>query len=57
MSHPKHPATVHLPITTTLLTGGLDAVYFLSTYGPTAALVASASRVYLLFFKNVTDVI
>ncbi|KAH7396836.1 hypothetical protein DE146DRAFT_52346 [Phaeosphaeria sp. MPI-PUGE-AT-0046c] len=44
MSHPAHPATVHIPITTTLLTGGLDAVYFLSTYAPTAALVASAFK-------------
>jgi uncharacterized membrane protein len=41
MSHPAHPATVHFPITTTLLTGGLDAVYFLSTYAPTATAVAS----------------
>lgn len=44
MSHPTHPATVHFPITTTLLAGGLDAVYFLSKYGPTAALVSSAFK-------------
>ncbi|CAO2655560.1 Nn.00g043630.m01.CDS01 [Neocucurbitaria sp. VM-36] len=44
MSHPTHPATVHFPITTTLLTGGLDAVYFLSTYAPTSSVVASAFK-------------
>lgn len=55
MSHPKHPATVHLPITTALLTGGLDAVYFLSTYGPTAAVVTSARMVDALLFKSLTD--
>ena len=44
MSHPTHPATVHFPITTTLLTGGLDAVYFLSTYAATSSAVASACK-------------
>ncbi|KAF1831963.1 hypothetical protein BDW02DRAFT_571537 [Decorospora gaudefroyi] len=44
MSHPTHPATVHFPITTTLLTAGLDAVYFLSTWGPTSTIVASAFK-------------
>ncbi|KAL1799639.1 hypothetical protein ACET3X_003676 [Alternaria dauci] len=44
MSHPTHPATVHFPITTTLLTGGLDAVYFLSKYAPTSGAVASAFK-------------
>ncbi|KAL5118910.1 hypothetical protein ACEQ8H_003233 [Pleosporales sp. CAS-2024a] len=41
MSHPAHPATVHFPITTTVLTGGLDAVYFASSFAPTASVVAS----------------
>ncbi|KAF1911358.1 hypothetical protein BDU57DRAFT_533481 [Ampelomyces quisqualis] len=41
MSHPTHPATVHFPITTTVLTGGLDAVYFLSTYAPSTTAIAS----------------
>ncbi|KAH7384651.1 hypothetical protein BKA66DRAFT_416503 [Pyrenochaeta sp. MPI-SDFR-AT-0127] len=41
---PKHPATVHFPITTTVLTGALDAVYFLSTYAPTSTLVASTFK-------------
>jgi uncharacterized membrane protein len=36
-----HAAAVHFPITTTVLTAGLDAVYFASTYAPTASIVAS----------------
>ncbi|KAF2853225.1 hypothetical protein T440DRAFT_466205 [Plenodomus tracheiphilus IPT5] len=44
MSHPTHPATVHFPVTTTLLAGGLDAVYFLSNYGPTSGIVGSAFK-------------
>ncbi|KAH8730805.1 hypothetical protein GQ44DRAFT_672703 [Phaeosphaeriaceae sp. PMI808] len=44
MSHPAHPATVHFPITTTVLSGALDAVYFASTYAPTATLVASTFK-------------
>ncbi|CBX91617.1 hypothetical protein IAQ61_010920 [Plenodomus lingam] len=44
MSHPTHPATVHFPITTTLLAGGLDAVYFLSNNGPTSTIVGSAFK-------------
>ncbi|KAI4617226.1 uncharacterized protein J4E87_008466 [Alternaria ethzedia] len=44
MSHPTHPATVHFPITTTFLTGALDAVYFLSKYAPTAGAVASTFK-------------
>lgn len=46
---------VHLPITTTLLTGGLDAVYFLSAYGPTSAVVNSARSVYSLLLTSSTD--
>ncbi|KAH7093318.1 hypothetical protein FB567DRAFT_172403 [Paraphoma chrysanthemicola] len=46
MSHPAHPATVHFPITTTFLTGALDAVYFASTYAPTATAVASAFKTF-----------
>lgn len=42
MSHPKHPAVVHIPITTTLFSAGLDAVYFLSRHGATSTYVASA---------------
>jgi uncharacterized membrane protein len=44
MSLPTHPALVHFPITTTLLTGGLDAFYFFYNYKPTAAIVASAYK-------------
>ncbi|KAF2036446.1 hypothetical protein EK21DRAFT_83417 [Setomelanomma holmii] len=46
MSHPAHPATVHFPITTTVLTGALDAVYFASTYAPSATAVASAFKTF-----------
>ncbi|KAI4642466.1 uncharacterized protein J4E79_011528 [Alternaria viburni] len=46
MSHPTHPATVHFPITTTFLTGALDAVYFLSKYAPTAGAVASTFKTF-----------
>ncbi|KAL6703661.1 hypothetical protein ACN47E_009435 [Coniothyrium glycines] len=42
MSHPTHPATVHFPITTTLLTGALDAGYWLATSAPTRPAIASA---------------
>jgi hypothetical protein len=38
---PVHPASVHFPITFTMLTAGLDAVYFASTFAPTASVVAS----------------
>ncbi|EAT86338.1 hypothetical protein HBI56_100270 [Parastagonospora nodorum] len=44
MSHPAHPATVHFPITTTVFTGGLDAVYFASKFAPTASIVASTFK-------------
>ncbi|KAH6881292.1 hypothetical protein BKA58DRAFT_362 [Alternaria rosae] len=46
MSHPTHPATVHFPITTTFLTGALDAVYFLSKYAPTSSAVASTFKTF-----------
>ncbi len=39
---PKHPAIVHFAIATTLFTGALDTLYFLSIYSPTSASVASA---------------
>ncbi|KAF2676085.1 hypothetical protein K458DRAFT_425032 [Lentithecium fluviatile CBS 122367] len=42
--HPKHPATVHFPIAFTMLTGGLDALYFASTSPATAGIVASAFK-------------
>ncbi|KAJ5031978.1 hypothetical protein J3E72DRAFT_26383 [Bipolaris maydis] len=41
MSLPAHPAFVHFPITTTLLTGGLDAFYFFYKYPATSSAVAS----------------
>lgn len=48
-----HPATVHFPISFTFLTGGLDALYFASTFPATAGIVAStcrsASAAYCLF--------
>jgi uncharacterized membrane protein len=55
MSTPAHPAVVHFPITTTVLTGGLDAVYFLSTYGPTASTVASTCELYQLPHSDLTN--
>jgi hypothetical protein len=55
MSHPAHPATVHFPITTTLLTAGLDAVYFASTFGPTASIVASTCTSISHFSAYLTD--
>jgi len=44
MGKPTHPATVHFPITAALATAALDGVYFLSQYGPTAGMVASAFK-------------
>jgi uncharacterized membrane protein len=52
---PAHPAAVHFPITTTVLTGGLDAVYFLSTYGPTASTVASTCELFETLHSYPTD--
>ncbi|KAF2465633.1 uncharacterized protein BDR25DRAFT_270343 [Lindgomyces ingoldianus] len=43
-NHPKHPATVHFPITFITLTGALDVLYLASTHPTTAGLVASASK-------------
>ncbi|EUC43560.1 hypothetical protein COCMIDRAFT_38497 [Bipolaris oryzae ATCC 44560] len=37
MSLPAHPAFVHFPITTTLLTGGLDAFYFFYKHPATSS--------------------
>ncbi|KAF1965690.1 hypothetical protein BU23DRAFT_18278 [Bimuria novae-zelandiae CBS 107.79] len=42
MSHPTHPATVHFPLTFTVLTGFLDALYLASTTPATAPLVSTA---------------
>ncbi|KAF5845846.1 hypothetical protein GGP41_009653 [Bipolaris sorokiniana] len=47
MSLPAHPAFVHFPITTTLLTGGLDAFYFFYKYPATSSTVASICNYYL----------
>ncbi|KAF2737012.1 hypothetical protein EJ04DRAFT_488691 [Polyplosphaeria fusca] len=43
-SHPKHPATVHFPITFATLTGALDALYYASAHPSTAPLVASTCK-------------
>jgi uncharacterized membrane protein len=56
MSHPAHPATVHFPITTTFLTGALDAIYFASTYAPTATAVASACTFSVSEVIRCTDI-
>ncbi|KAF2130303.1 hypothetical protein P153DRAFT_314031, partial [Dothidotthia symphoricarpi CBS 119687] len=44
MSHPKHPAVVHFPITFTALAGALDAVYYASLQPATSSIVASAFK-------------
>ncbi|KAF2643618.1 hypothetical protein P280DRAFT_478367 [Massarina eburnea CBS 473.64] len=44
MSHPKHPATVHFPITFTVVTGVLDALYLASITPSTSSAVASAFK-------------
>ncbi|KAF1957131.1 hypothetical protein CC80DRAFT_547849 [Byssothecium circinans] len=44
MSHPKHPATVHFPITFTLVTGVLDILYLASVTPATSSAVAGAFK-------------
>ncbi|KAF2193695.1 hypothetical protein K469DRAFT_240674 [Zopfia rhizophila CBS 207.26] len=43
-SHPKHPATVHFPITFITLTGFLDLFHITATSPSTAPLIASALK-------------
>ncbi|KAF2449509.1 hypothetical protein P171DRAFT_379473 [Karstenula rhodostoma CBS 690.94] len=42
--HPKHPATVHFPLTFTFLTGVLDAVYLASVTPATSGTVATVFK-------------
>ncbi|PVH99547.1 hypothetical protein DM02DRAFT_614964 [Periconia macrospinosa] len=44
MSHPKHPATVHFPITFSFLTGAFDVLYLASVAPATSGVVASAFK-------------
>ncbi|KAF2690336.1 hypothetical protein K458DRAFT_459498 [Lentithecium fluviatile CBS 122367] len=43
-SHPKHPATIHFPITFTMVTGVLDLLYLASITPATSQAVASAFK-------------
>ncbi|KAK7179958.1 hypothetical protein DPSP01_009874 [Paraphaeosphaeria sporulosa] len=42
--HPKHPATVHFPLTFTFLTGVLDAIYLASVTPATSGTVATVFK-------------